>query len=72
MPTLTPDQITRLSPTERLALIGELWDSMRDGDVPLPAAQQRELERRLAGFDDDRAHGIEWERLKAELAARAP
>lgn len=72
MSTLTPDQITRLSPSERLTLIGDLWDSMGDADVPLSAAQQRELERRLTSFDVDCAQGVEWERLKADLAARAP
>jgi putative addiction module component (TIGR02574 family) len=72
MPALTPDQITRLSPPERLALIGDLWDSMGDADVPLSADQRNELEGRLARFDDDRAHGVEWEKFKAELAARAP
>jgi putative addiction module component (TIGR02574 family) len=72
MPTLTPDQITRLSPPERLTLIGDLWDSMDDADVPLSADQRSELERRLASFDDDRTHGVEWEKFKAELASRAP
>jgi putative addiction module component (TIGR02574 family) len=28
MPTLTHDEITRLSPEERLTLIRELWDSL--------------------------------------------
>lgn len=72
MPALTFDQITRLSPPERLALIGALWDSMGDPDVPLSAEQRGELERRLASFDDDRTQGVEWEKFKAELATRVP
>ncbi len=70
MTTLTRDEITRLSPPERLALIGELWDSMTDADLALPAVQCRELEHRISSFDADRASSVSWAELKAELAAR--
>ena len=30
MPTMTLDEITRLSPQERIALIARLWDSLAD------------------------------------------
>jgi putative addiction module component (TIGR02574 family) len=72
MTALTRDDITRLSPPERLALIGELWDSLSDADTPLPPAQHRELERRLASFDEERAQGVSWEQLRDDLATRAP
>ena len=72
MPTLTRDEITRLSPPERLALIGDLWDSMSDAELPTAYPQQCELERRLASFDQDRAQAVSWEQLKVELAARTP
>jgi putative addiction module component (TIGR02574 family) len=69
---LTPDEITRLSPDERLALIEQLWDSLDDDQVPLTPAQQAELERRLATLDHDRAQSMTWETLKAELEQRCP
>ena len=69
---LTRDEITRLSPDERLALIAQLWDSLDDDQVPLSTAQQAELERRLATLDHDRAQGVTWESLKAELEQRCP
>ncbi len=72
MPTLTHEEITRLSPPERLSLIGDLWDSITDAELPVPPAQQRELESRLASFDQDRAQAVTWEDLKAELAALTP
>jgi len=72
MPTLTRDEITKLSPPERLALIGDLWDSITDAELPTPPAQRRELERRIASFEQDRAQAVSWEQLKAELAARTP
>lgn len=69
---LTPDEITRLSPDERLTLIGQLWDSLDDHEVTLTTAQETELERRLSRLDQDRAQSITWEGLKAELEQRSP
>jgi len=71
MTALTPDDINRMSPAERLSLIGDLWDSLGDADVPLPSAQRAELERRLAYFDEEAARAITWDQFKAKLASRA-
>jgi putative addiction module component (TIGR02574 family) len=72
MRALTTDEIDRLSPAERLALIGELWDSLDDSDVPLTPAQTVELERRLESFESERDKGVTWEALKTELRQRQP
>jgi len=72
MSTLTHDEIARLTPEERLTLIGELWDSLDPEDVPVTPAQRAELERRFDSFEQDRSGGITWEQLKAVLARRAP
>jgi putative addiction module component (TIGR02574 family) len=72
MPTLTLDEISRLSPQERLTLIAELWDSLVPSDVPVTPAQHAELVRRLDSFEKDRSGGVDWEQLKAQLARRAP
>jgi putative addiction module component (TIGR02574 family) len=69
---LTHDEIIRLSPDERLALIAQLWDSLDDNQVQLTPAQQAELERRLATLDRDRTQSVTWETLKAELDQRCP
>ena len=69
---LTRDEITRLSPDERLALIAQLWDSLEDRQVQLTPVQQAELERRLATLDQDNAQRVTWETLKAELERRCP
>jgi putative addiction module component (TIGR02574 family) len=71
MNALTRTQITRLSPPERLALIGDLWDSLSDTEIPLSPDQATEIERRLASFDHDRSSAVTWEQLKNELAVRA-
>lgn len=67
---LTHDEISRLSLWERLNLIEQLWDSFSDSDLSLTAAQEAELDRRLATSDDERARVVTWDALKAELARR--
>jgi putative addiction module component (TIGR02574 family) len=69
---LTQDELARLTPPERLALISQLWDSLEDGQLPLTAAQQAEIDRRTATLDQDRGEGITWAALKAELEQRCP
>jgi putative addiction module component (TIGR02574 family) len=54
MQTLSPDEISRLAPEERLARIGQLWESLREAEVPLSGAQRSELERRVSSWDQDR------------------
>ena len=69
---MTRDDVTRLTVPERLALIGELWDSLSEEETPLPMPQFQELRRRMASFDQDRARATSWAHLKAELIERAP
>lgn len=70
MQTLTRDEISRLSPEERLTLIGQLWDSLGETEIPLPSPQRDELLRRLAAWGQDRSQAVTWEQLRAELARR--
>ena len=72
MGSLTHDELARLTPPERLALISQLWDSLDDAQVPLTAAQQVELDQRLATLEEDRREGTGWADLKAELERRCP
>ena len=72
MQNLDSDQLARLSPEERLALIGQLWDSLRDADVPLPEAQRVELARRLSTLDQDRTKAVTWEQLRDDMNRRRP
>jgi putative addiction module component (TIGR02574 family) len=72
MELLTNDELVRLTPPERLALISQLWDSLEDDHLPLTAAQRAELDLRIATLDQDRRKGITWAALKAELEQRCP
>jgi len=72
MATLTLEDIDRLSPGERLELIGRLWDSLAEAAPSLSNAQYLELDRRLETFERERQDAVTWDDLKAELAERAP
>lgn len=72
MKPLTQEELERLTPPERIALISQLWDSLDEDQLPLTVAQQAELDRRLTSLDEDRREGITWEALKAELERRCP
>ena len=72
MEVLSADEIFRLTPPERLALIAQLWDSLQPEQLPLTSAQEAELERRLSSLDEDRRNGVTWASLKAELEQRCP
>ena len=63
-------ELARLSPRQRFDLIERLWESFDDKDVPVTDAQRAELDRRIAGFDQDREQSIPWEEVKAELRER--
>jgi putative addiction module component (TIGR02574 family) len=72
MELLTHDELVRLTPPERLALISQLWDSLEDNQLPLTASQRAELDSRLETLDQDRREGITWAALKIELEQRCP
>jgi putative addiction module component (TIGR02574 family) len=72
MALLTEDELAHLTPSERLSLISQLWDSLDEEQLALSSAQQTELERRLLSLDKDRREGISWEALKTELERRCP
>jgi putative addiction module component (TIGR02574 family) len=72
MKLLSPDEVARLSPPERLALIAQLWDSLEHDRIPLTAAQEAELNRRLECLDEERQNAVSWAELKAELRQGCP
>lgn len=72
MSTLSQEEISRLTPSERLTLISALWDSLSDAETVASPAQLAELRRRLDSFERDKAEAKSWEQLKAELAHRTP
>ncbi len=68
---MTTLDIARMTPRERLDLIGELWDSLAPEDVRLTPAQDAELARRMATFEADAKTARPWAEIEAELDRRA-
>ncbi len=70
--TLEQFGLSALTPDERLALAGALWESVYEATdrAPVSPDVQAELERRLALADADPNRGIPWEQVRAEARAR--
>jgi putative addiction module component (TIGR02574 family) len=69
--TLEQFGIDRLSPSQRLELIGLIWDSLPD-DAPFtpPAWHLRELEQRIAAADANPGAAEPWEAVRARLSRK--
>jgi putative addiction module component (TIGR02574 family) len=64
-------ELLKLSPAERIELIGELWDSIPPADLPaLTPEQIEECERRLAEHRADPERAIPWEEAKSWIRSR--
>jgi len=61
--------INKLAPEERLALIGDLWDSLRTKpeELHITSAQQKVLDRRLDELESGDAAVISWDDAKRRL-----
>jgi putative addiction module component (TIGR02574 family) len=62
-------EISQLSIAERIQLAEDLWDSIieKQDEIHLDAAQQQELDRRLAQHRQDPTAGSTWETVKQRL-----
>lgn len=68
-------QALKLTPEQRVDLIGMIWDSLADDELPpISEAEKNELDRRHAEYLKDPAIAVDWEesqrRVDAELSRR--
>ena len=65
--------IDSLAPDERLRLIGELWESLRNlpEEAPLSRAQIDELDRRLDEYERGEAETLSWTEVKRRVCCRS-
>jgi len=68
--TLLDDPITRLTPDEKLALIGKLWASLDHDSLPVPSAVTAELDRRWTEHLRNPSAALTLDELLARVAAR--
>jgi len=59
--------ITRLSPRERIDLIGDLCESLGDEGFPVSVETRAELDRRNASFEDDKRNAVPWSEMRERL-----
>jgi len=64
--------IDRLSFDERVALVGQIWDSIaaEAERAPLTDAQKHEVDRRLAAHAANPSAAVPWEEVEARILAR--
>ena len=62
-------EIFRLSVSERIQLVQDIWDSIAalPDSLELEESQKEELRRRLQDYRANPESGIDWNDLKAEL-----
>jgi putative addiction module component (TIGR02574 family) len=63
--TLEQFGLDRLTPDERLELLGLIWDSLGEGNFSPPEWHLRELEQRRAEAEANPSDGISWKEFKA-------
>lgn len=63
-------ELLKLSPSERLLLAQNLWDSLDPEDIPLTALQKDELDRRKAAYQANPSFGRSWEDVKRRITEK--
>ena len=69
MKTSVRREIFEMSPSERLQLVEELWDSIaaESAAVPVTPEQRQELDRRLTDFERNPDSGDTWDNVKSRI-----
>jgi len=63
--------LSELTPTERLSLIDDLWESLSDdAALPISPSLGRELDRRVEEAQHDPEEGRPWEAIRSDLEGR--
>lgn len=65
-------QAKRLTPADRLELIGELWQTLDHDSLPVTGAERDMLDERLVDLSANPDSGRPWGDVEAELRSRLP
>jgi putative addiction module component (TIGR02574 family) len=67
--SILPFDINQYSIPERIAMIGEIWDSFADDQTPVPLtdAQKAELDRRIAEYELHPDDVVPWKDIERRL-----
>ena len=69
MKTALVDEMVKPPAPDHLELIGALWDSLQDEEVPLTNAQTVELDRRLNDREGHPGDEMPWEEAQKRIVA---
>ncbi len=61
------DKVASLSPTDRLELIGVVWDTLSPDDLPVTDAERALLNARLADMERNPDNQSPWPEVKTRL-----
>lgn len=66
------DAIKRLSVSERVRLVQDIWDTLQPtaDDLPLTEEQREIIDRRLEEHQRDPDSAVPWEEVKTRLESR--
>jgi putative addiction module component (TIGR02574 family) len=66
-------EVQKLSPSEKLAFVSELWNELEaePNSIPVSAEIVAELDRRMAEFQKNPTHFKTWEEVKQRLLKQA-
>ena len=71
-PAVDFEALRRLSISERLQLVEDLWDTIAqdapDAALPVTPELAEELDRRLAEHEADPGAAVSWEKVRSELS----
>ena len=70
MSKISLDDVLKLSVSERIQLVEDIWDSIGKTTqaAPLTEAQRRELDRRLEAHRQNPKSGTTWTEVKRRIA----
>jgi len=65
-------EIARLSTSEKILLVEDLWDSITldESNVPVPQSHKEELDRRLQSYESDPGNLLSLEELQGRIESR--
>jgi len=68
-PDQIKDEIDGLELSEKLILVGDIWDSIATGnaEIPMPEWQKKELDKRYKDYKDGKLELHDWDTVHKDL-----
>ncbi len=66
------DKVKKLSISERMIIIEDIWDSIisSNKDIAVTEEQKKDLDQRLADYYDNPSEGSTWDEVKKRIRAK--